>query len=593
MRHWWFPAALGATLIQLSLQAAFVPTQPASASLANVLDAYWEDYLRLHPLQATFTGDHRYDDQLTNPLDPQHRSDLKAFCRYYGNRVSEFATDNLNAEERLSQELILWECDTTLRQLEFPTHWLPINQFESLHLTIGQMAAGSGAHPFKTLTDYHNWLQRLEVFTTWCRDAVRELREGISRGYTLPRPLTVKVIPQIAGLAKRPIREHLFYQPVLNFPEEFSPTERREIALGFESLLAQRLIPAFGALETFLRTEYLPRCRESSGISAIPNGAAYYQHQIRIYTTTTMSPDEIFQLGKSEVARLSSEMETVKRSLGFQGTLKEFFSHLRSLPKLRPFTQPQQVIDNFNAIHQRMLPAVERLFSLTPKTAFEVRRTEAFREASASAEYHPGSLDGTRPGIFYVPIPDVMQYNTLSDEDLFLHEAIPGHHYQISLQQENATLPQFRRPHWYSSYGEGWALYCESLGKELGLYEDPYQYFGMLSAEMHRAIRLVVDVGIHAKGWTREDAIQYSLDHEAEPEASIISEIERYMAWPGQALSYKIGQLKIRELRNRAEQTLGDRFDIRVFHAKVLESGCLPLTILENKIDHWIKQQAE
>ena len=235
-----------------------------------------------------------------------------------------------------------------------------------------------------------------------------------------------------------------------------------------------------------------------------------------------------------------------------------------------------------------MTPKVNSLFGLQPKTPFEVRRTESFRENSASAEYNPGSLDGTRPGIFYVPIPDVSKYNYFSDEDLFLHEAIPGHHFQISLQQENLSLPSFRKSLWYSAYGEGWALYSESLGKELGLYDDPYQYFGMLSAEMHRAIRLVVDTGIHTKGWSREKAIQYSLDNEAESEAGIISEIERYMANPGQALSYKIGQLKIRELRSRSENKLGDKFDIKIFHEKILESGCIPLQLLEQKIDTWI-----
>lgn len=284
----------------------------------------------------------------------------------------------------------------------------------------------------------------------------------------------------------------------------------------------------------------------------------------------------------------ASEMEKIKAKVGFEGTLKAFFDHVRTKKELMPFTDPQQVIDNFNAIHEKMKPNLEKLFDLVPKTAFEVRRTEAFREASASAEYNQGSLDGTRPGIFYVPIPDVEGYNIFSDEDLFLHEAIPGHHYQISLQQENKNLPDFRKTLWYSAYGEGWALYSESLGEELGLYQDPYQYFGMLSAEMHRAIRLVVDTGLHTKGWTREQAIRYSLDHEAEPESSIISEIERYMAIPGQALSYKVGQLKIRELRTKAEEKLGDSFSIREFHNKVLESGCMPLKLLEDKIDRWI-----
>jgi uncharacterized protein (DUF885 family) len=282
-------------------------------------------------------------------------------------------------------------------------------------------------------------------------------------------------------------------------------------------------------------------------------------------------------------------METVKEQVGFKGDLKAFFDHLRTRKELMPFKKPEEVIANFNAIYERMKPNLQKLFNKTPKTPFEVRRTEAFREASASAEYFPGSQDGTRPGVFYVPIPDAKKYNVLSDEDLFLHEAIPGHHYQISLQNENAALPEFRKILTYSAYSEGWALYTESLGKELGLYTDPYQYFGMLSAEMHRAIRLVVDAGMHTQGWTREQAIQYSKDHEAETEDGIISEIERYMAIPGQALSYKVGQLKIRELRAKAEQALGDKFNLAEFHDKVLEAGSIPLSVLEEKINRWIE----
>jgi uncharacterized protein (DUF885 family) len=255
---------------------------------------------------------------------------------------------------------------------------------------------------------------------------------------------------------------------------------------------------------------------------------------------------------------------------------------------LKPFKNPEEVLANFESIHARIKPNVDKLFSLQPKTKFEIRRTEAFREKSGSAEYVQGAADGSRPGIFYVPIPDIANYNLYGDEDLFLHEAIPGHHFQMSLQQENQQLPDFRKFNWFGAYGEGWALYTESLGSELGLYNDPYQYFGMLGNEMHRAIRLVVDTGIHSKGWTREQAIQYSLENEAESEASIIPEIERYMAIPGQALSYKIGQLKIIELRKKAESKMGSKFDIKKFHEKVLESGVLPLAILEKKINDWI-----
>ncbi|MBT5705838.1 MAG: DUF885 domain-containing protein [Verrucomicrobia bacterium] len=579
----------------LWLPALNAATNPASTNqeFAQVLDDYWEAHLELHPLQATAAGDHRFDHLLPNPLDPAHRRNLKSFYQEYRAKVAKFKSDSLTKEERLSKELLTWDCNVQLKQLTFPKHLLPLNQFESFHLTIGQLAGGSGAHPFKTTKDYQNWLQRLNQFYPWCASAISAMKTGVQKGHTLPKSLTIKVIPQIADLAKRPVTEHLFYKPILQLPDSFTEEEKQTLTKQYKEILSQRIIPAFEALEDYLKNDYLPHCRDSSGYSAIPDGQAYYRHQIKIYTTTDMTPDEIFHLGEAEVRRLSSEMEKIKMELNFKGTLKEFFDHVRTAPKLTPFTKPQEVIDNFNLIHQRMTPQVKRLFRLTPKTAFEVRRTEAFREASSSAEYQPGSFDGTRPGIFYVPIPNVLKYNIFSDEDLFLHEAIPGHHYQISLQQENTKLPQFRRPIWYNAYGEGWALYCESLGKELGLYEDPYQYFGMLSAEMHRAIRLVVDVGLHDKGWSREKAIQYSLDHEAEPEASIVSEIERYMSWPGQALSYKIGQLKIMDLRARAQESLGKAFDIRDFHDEVLESGCLPLKVLEQKIQAWIDKTRE
>jgi uncharacterized protein (DUF885 family) len=312
---------------------------------------------------------------------------------------------------------------------------------------------------------------------------------------------------------------------------------------------------------------------------------------VKNFTTTSKTADEIFALGHSEVERLSQEMEKVKEQVGFKGTLKEFFDHLRTKKELRPFKTPEEIIARYNAIHDQMKPNLERLFDMKPKMAFEVRRVEAWREKTTAANYNVGTTDGSRPGIFYFPVKDGPEnYSYIQMEDLFLHEAIPGHHYQIALKVENTALPEFRRYINYGAYTEGWALYTESLGKELGLYTDPYSYFGMLEGEMHRAIRLVVDAGMHSQGWTREQAIQYSLDHEGAAESNIISEIERYMANPGQALSYKIGQLKILELRAKAEQELGEKFDIRQFHNQLLDSGSLPLDLLETKINRWIEQ---
>jgi uncharacterized protein (DUF885 family) len=453
---------------------------------------------------------------------------------------------------------------------------------------MGQFASGSSAQPFKTVKNYQNWLQRLDKYNTWLQTAEERMKQGIKEGYVLPISLIKKIIPQFGALTTTKLSNHLFYTPIKNFPVDISSEEKKKLTTSYMKMLNDKLIPTFKSIHNFLQSDYISAGRKDSGIEGVPQGNTYYNHSIKKYTTTNMTVDEIHELGLKEVARILSEMEKVKNQVGFKGGIKEFFNNVRENKKLMPYATPKQIIDNFNAIHEKMKPQLEKLFRNKPKTPFVVKQTEKFREASASAEYNQGALDGTRPGVFYTPIPDATTYNVFSDEALFLHEAIPGHHYQISLTQENENLPDFRKTLWYSAYGEGWALYTENLGKELGLYTDPYQYFGMLSMEMHRAIRLVVDTGLHAKGWSREKAIQYSLANEAESEAGIISEIERYMANPGQALSYKIGQLKIRALRSKAEQALGAKFDIREFHNQVLETGCIPLALLEAKIDKWI-----
>ena len=559
-----------------------------SLEIAQVFENYYQESLKLYPLQATSQGDLRYNDFLPNDLSDEFRKKEKEFYTFYKSQLNNFPDHTLNENDLLSKKVLLWECDLSLKRLTFNEQYTPINQMWTLQLTIGQYAAGLSAQPFKTVKDYNNWLKRIDDYLIWLETAEERMKQGIKNEIVLPKSLIKKVIPQLKTILNPDLNQNLFFSPARQFPESFSDKDKSILTEKYTKMVLNKIIPAYKKLSDFLSDQYLDAGRSSSGISAFEDGLDYYNYSIKLYTTTELTADEIHNIGLKEVAKISSEMEKIKRKVGFNGDLKSFFNHVRELDELIPFNEPQEVIDNFNKIHEKMTPQVNKLFGLQPKTPFEVRRTESFREASASAEYNPGSLDGTRPGIFYVPIPNIKEYNYFSDEDLFLHEAIPGHHYQISLQQENTLLPSFRKSLWYSSYGEGWALYSESLGEELGLYDDPYQYFGMLSAEMHRAIRLVVDTGLHTKGWSREKAIQYSLDNEAESEAGITSEIERYMANPGQALSYKIGQLKIRELRSNAEQKLGDKFDIKMFHEKVLESGCIPLQLLEEKINKWV-----
>ena len=563
--------------------------QEETTNFTALTKSYFEDKNVLDPISATQNGQNEYNDQLQLDMTDGYRKAQAVFFDKYEKKLSKIDEKKLSEEEQNSYEIIKWEIQVGKELLKQPTNLMPIHQFWGTHLTMAQFGGGTSAQPFKTEKDYAKFLTRMDKYSVWIDSAIVYMKKGIAKGVVLPKTLTEKVIPQFAEFETPKIEDNLFYGAIKIMPATFSDNVKKDLTAKYTAIIQQKLIPQYKKMADFLKNEYLPASRTTSGIGSLPFGKDLYAVYVKQWTTTDMKPEEIHDLGLKEVARLNAEMEKVKEQVGFKGTLKEFLNDVRNKKELKPFTKPEQVLANFESIYTRIKPNVDKLFSLQPKTKFEIRRTEAFREKTASAEYIQGSADGTRPGIFYVPIPDVKNYNVLEDEDLFLHEAIPGHHFQMSLQQESKTLPDFRRFNWFGAYGEGWALYCESLGKELGLYKDPYQYLGMLNDEMHRAIRLVVDTGIHTKGWTREQAIQYSLDNEAETEASITSEMERYMAIPGQALSYKIGQLKIIELRKKAEAKMGKKFDIRKFHEKVLESGVMPLALLEKKINAWIE----
>jgi uncharacterized protein (DUF885 family) len=560
-----------------------------SKSLKIIAEDYFKDKNELNPFDATVAGFEGYNDKFVFEMTDSYRKQQASFYDKYENKLAEVTVENLSPEEKISYEIIKWETSLGKDLLKQEANLLPIHQFWGTHLTMTQYASGTSAQPFKTEKDYRNFLKRLESYGVWIDSAVVYMKKGIQKGQVLPKALTQKVIPQFADQITAKAEDNLFYAAIKIIPSTFTEAEKTSLSKDYATVINEKLMPRYKQMVDFLQKEYLPASRATSGIGSLPNGSALYAAYVKQWTTTNMTPEDIHTLGLQEVARLKAEMEKVKTQVGFKGTIIEFFEVVRNKKELMPFKKPEEVIANFEAIHNKIKPNVDKLFALQPKTAFEIRRTEAFREKTASAEYQQASADGKRPGIFYVPIPDVSTYNYYGDEDLFLHEAIPGHHFQISLQQENAALPDFRKFNWFGAYGEGWALYTESLGKELGLYTDPYQYFGMLGNEMHRAVRLVVDTGLHSKGWTREQAIQFSLQNEAESEASIIAEIERYMAIPGQALSYKIGQLKILELRKKAQDKLKDKFDIKIFHQKVLESGVLPLALLEKKIDTWIE----
>ena len=570
----------------------------------SVFIAYYDFKKSTNPIEATKAGFNTYNDTIANYISDYNQETLKEGYRRFLNQLDAYDEKMMGKEQWLSLRVMHWDCAIKLEGLEnelvtmaspiydLPSFELmPLLQIQSLHLYVAQLGSGASVQPFKTVQDYENWLKRLEDYLIFIDTCIEKMEEGIAKKVVLPKTIVLKMIPQLQEFINAPVAEHLFTTPIRNFPQDLNETDKARIEKEYETFVSDQLIPKYKMLNSFLTDIYLPASRETSGLSDLPHGKETYDYLIKLHTTTTMTADEIHELGKSEVQRILGEMNKVKNEIGFKGDLKAFFNHVRQRKDQMPFSKPEEVIANFNAIQNRMEPKLNTLFDLKPKAGFEVRRTEAFREASASAEYVPGSKDASRSGTFYIPIPNVESYNKFADEALFLHEAIPGHHFQLSLQQENNKLPEFLHPESMGVFVEGWALYAESLGKELGLYEDPFQYFGMLSMEMHRAIRLVVDTGIHAKGWTREEAIQYSLENEAESEDGIIAEIERYMATPGQALSYKLGQLKIRELRTKAENALGDDFDIKEFHNQVLDSGSLALILLEEKIDGWIASQ--
>ncbi|WP_018479057.1 DUF885 domain-containing protein [Pontibacter roseus] len=566
-------------------------TVASEQNLGQLLDSYFEERLKLFPLEATTIADDRYNNLLPNDISLEHREQVKALYQKYLDRIRAIDRNQLSEEEQTSYDIFKYEMETALEGFRFDAHLMPINQFWSLPITMAQLGSGSGNQPFKTVKDYEDFLGRMAGFEVWADTAVANMRRGMAAGVVLPRALTNKVLPQLQAMVVQDHTKSIFWQPIQNFPEGMAKEDRQRLQQAYEQAIKEQVIPSYQELHNFMQQEYLPRSRASSGINATPRGEELYRYLVRFWTTTDMTPDQIFETGQEEVARIRSEMEKVKEQVGFKGNLQAFFQHVNTNTKFMPFKTPEDVLTAYSSIEERMQPQLDKLFSLKPKSAFEVRQTEAFRAASASAEYNPPAPDGSRPGIFYVPILDATKYNAVGMESLFLHEAIPGHHYQISIQQEKEGLPRFRQYGWYGAYGEGWALYSESLGRELGLYTDPYQYFGKLSDEMHRAIRLVVDVGMHAKGWTREQAIQYSLDNELTSREAAVAEIERYMAVPGQALSYKIGELKIKELRQRAEQALGDKFSVSAFHDEVLREGGMPLAVLERKMDDWIKLQ--
>jgi len=575
---------------------------PDNKDFGKVLNDYYDDRMKYFPVEATQNGDQRYNDQLPVDFTDSYLDTLRNFYGGYLNKILVFDRDKLNKNDQISYDVLLRELKMDIEGIDLHlainnvtmpnVQYMPFNQFEGIPLFLGQMGSGTGIQPFKTVEDYHNWITRAGKFQAWADSAIVYFKKGLSNGYILPRCLVEKMIPEMQDMATTDTAKNIFYAPVKMIPASFSNEDKQKISSQLTGLITGTLIPSYQKLAVFLQNEYLPGSRSSIGYDSLPDGVKLYNYLIRYWTTTNKSAEEIYQTGLSEVQRIHAEMELVKTQTGFQGDLPAFFNYIKTDPRFMPYKSPEEVLNAFRKIQATIDPNLKKLFGHTPKMKFEIRQTEAFRAASASAEYIAGDPGGGRPGVFYVPILDARKFNVSSGmESLFLHEAIPGHHYQNSLQMEDTLLPKFRRFAWYGAYGEGWALYCESLGKELGLYTDPIQHMGALGDEMHRAVRLVVDVAMHLKHMTREQAIKYMMDNEPISEQGATAEIERYIAIPGQALSYKTGAMMIRELRTRYTNELGKRFNVAAYHDEVLSDGCLPLEVFERKMDVWEMNQ--
>ncbi|SIS65323.1 Uncharacterized conserved protein, DUF885 familyt [Kaistella chaponensis] len=569
-------------------------TKVTPVDLDSITANYYEQYLKLYPLDATAQGDERYNDQLPINIDKDFISGEITFYNSVQNQLKKVDYKSLSDQDKTVYDVLDYTLKDKIERYAYHPEYIPFTQFSGLPLDFPLLGSGQGNQPFKTEKDYSDWLKRTENFPAWMDAAIENFREGITNQYVLPKKLVVKMVTQMNAeeITSSDFSKNIFYGPINNFPKNFTAAQREKFTKEFKTMITKIIIPSYTKMGNFLQTEYLPKARTTDGINGLPKGNDIYAYFAKSWTTTTKTPNEINQIGLEQVAMLRSEMEKVKQQVGFSGSLEEFLIHLKSDPKAMPYKTDVEVIKVFNAVLTKITPKLKTMFKVTPKTPFEIRQTEKFRENTASAEYVPGTPDGKRPGIFYIPLPDPTKFNVTSGmESLFLHEAIPGHHYQISLQQENVQLPKFMRFGWFGAYGEGWAHYCETLGPELGLYTDPYQKMGYLSDQMLRAVRLVVDTGLHTGKMNREEAIAYFLKNISYDEQGATAEVERYMATPGQALSYKIGALKIRELRDLYQKNLGSKFKLAKFHDEVLNQGCLPLDVLDRKMENWAKRQ--
>ncbi len=559
----------------------------ASKQLNRLADDYWDAEARFDPVAAGESGDNRFPDQIGMTIAPKNIAHQYALYKGYLKRLHAIPRDGLSQRDQTSYDILDYELKTALRFEPFPEYLLPLDQMDALPVTLANYSSGQQAQSLVTVKDYQAYLSRLNQLGPWIDQAIANMREGMKRGIVQPKAIMEAALPQFKQLVAAKAEDSIYYSPVKNFPAAFSDADRKKLTAAYRSTIDGKLNPALKRLADFIEHDYLPACRTSTGWSALPQGMDWYLARVASQTTTDLQPEQIHQIGLREVARIQGEFARIGPKMGYDGPPAGLPVWVSEQAKYKPFKTEGEIIDvyrHLNTVLQAKLPA---LFSLRPKTPLDLRLEPELSRATASDHYTPPAVDGSRPGVFWSVVNDPKQYGSTGMVTLFLHEGQPGHHFHIALMQE-LGLPNFRKFGGNNAFTEGWALYAETLGKEMGLFDKPEDYFGHLNDEMLRAVRLVVDTGMHAKGWTREQSIQYMRETLGYTEADARNATERYMAWPAQALGYKIGALKIQELRARAEKELGPKFSLPKFHEIVLGEGTLPLALLEKKVDRWI-----
>lgn len=574
--------------------------QPSAAApqavrqLDRLADDFYVARAKFEPmLYATANGDSRYDDQLGMAISPKVRA--RQFALYHKMQKQLHAIDRkqLAQKDQLNYDLLAFEIGAMLDLEAFPEHLLPLNQFDNIPSTLANYASGTGSQPLTNPAQYRAYLSRLQQLPGWIDQAIANMKEGVREGVVLPKALSAKMLPQFQQLRSPTLDASIFYTPVNIMPAAFSAKDKQELATGYRQAVA-KIGPALDRLCKFIENDYLPAGRSSAGLGALPNGQAWYAARIKYNTNLPLTANEVHALGLREVARIQQQMTELGHKLGYTGAPSGLPQWVSAQDKFRPFTTEAEVLDAYRKIYAVVDAKLPQYFSLVPKAKLEVLLEPELTRATASDHYTPPAADGSHPGVFWAVVNDPKKYSDPGMVSLLLHEGVPGHHLHAALLKE-LPLPDFRKFNTEhlnaAAFTEGWGLYAETLGKDFGLYDEPRFYYGHLNSELLRAVRLVVDTGMHSMGWTREKAIAYMMETLGSSEARATNQVERYMAWPGQALSYKIGSLKILELRAKAQKELGPKFSFQKFHAVVLGDGTLPLPILEAQVDRWIAAQ--